>query len=327
MILNYFKKYNFIEKIFGMSCVSFGELKMSKIFMEKFSTNLIKFKPIGKIKSKIFYSKNSMQMLAQIKKSELKGGFKRTANVTEHDYHAKLWKNVYDKKKWLGYDSILDFVLDSKNPSENDQTSYIDNKICKISTSEYAQFRKDILNFYINQFDNSSQTLVELGCGWGLNLWTLLADNYPKKLEGYELSENGLNACREINNHFQYDVKFEKIDLTDHSTFPSLEKKLVFTFHVLEQLKHNTSKVIENILKSNPDSVIHFEPVPELYSNSDHEKLVKQYIKYMDYQDNLLSTLQKFEKDGKLIIEISERLHFAANPFYETCLIKWTPTT
>ena len=70
--------------------------------MERFSTNSIKLKPLGKIKSKIFYARNSMQMFAQNKKSELKGDFKRTANVTKHDYHTKLWKNVYDKKKMVG---------------------------------------------------------------------------------------------------------------------------------------------------------------------------------------------------------------------------------
>ena len=290
-----------------------------------YSVDSIKFQPFSKIKSNLIYSKSTIQMIAQNKKKSF-SQFQRNSDIVEKDYDLNSWSNILNEKKWLKYDDLLDFVLDSKNTLNDEQISYIENKICKITRSEYAKFRKEILNFYIKQNIDDSDTIVELGCGWGLNLWTILVDNPQKKLEGYELSENGLNACKEINNHFNCNVSFGNINLTKNSTFPILKNKSVFTFHVLEQLKYDTSVVIENILKSKPKMVLHFEPVPELYGNTDHEKLVKHFINYMDYQDNLLTTLKIFEKEGRITIVDSKRLRFAANPFFETCLIKWIPT-
>jgi tRNA G46 methylase TrmB len=295
--------------------------------MERYPTDSIKFKSFGKIKMKIFHIKRIYDLYLINKKNEIiNNNFKRTAQIVSNDYHAKGWYDVLKNKKWLQQDKLIDFVLDSKNPTiSNEQTSYIDNKICNITQGEYALFRKEILNFYITENIDDSDTIVELGCGWGLNLWTILANNPQKKLEGYELSENGLKSCIEINHHFNCDVSFGNIDLTKNSTFPILENKIIFTFHVLEQLKYETCTIIENILKCKPHMVLHFEPVPELYENSDHEKLVKQYIQFSDYQDNLLSTLKKFESDGKITIIETKRLYFAANPLYETCFIKWIP--
>jgi len=292
--------------------------------LTSYSIDSIKYKPLNKIKSKLFYGKNILQMIAQNKKKSF-SKFQRNSSIVEKDYNLNSWLNILKEKKWLKYDNLLDFVLDSNNTLNSEQLSYVENKICKITRSEYAKFRKEILNFYITENIDDSDTIVELGCGWGLNLWTILANNPQKKLEGYELSENGLNVCTEINNHFNCDVSFGNIDLTKNSTFPILKNKSVFTFHVLEQLKYDTSIVIENIIKSKPKMVLHFEPVPELYGNSDHEKLVKYFIQYMDYQDNLLDTLKIFEKEGRITIVESKRLNFAANPFFETCLIKWIP--
>lgn len=290
-----------------------------------YSVDSIKFQPFSKIKSTLFYRKNTLQMIAQNKKKSF-SKFQRNSTIVENDYDLKAWLNILNEKKWLKYDNLLDFILDSKNILNDEQISYIENEICKITRIEYAKFRKEILNFYIKQNIDDSDTIVELGCGWGLNLWTILVNNPQKKLEGYELSENGLNVCKEINNHFNCNVSFGNINLTKNSTFPILKNKSVFTFHVLEQLKYDTSVVIENILKSKPKMVLHFEPVPELYGNTAHEKLVKHFINYMDYQDNLLTTLKIFEKEGRITIVDSKRLHFAANPFFETCLIKWIPT-
>lgn len=295
--------------------------------MTNISTYSVKHEQYGKIKTKIFHIKRILGFYIINKMNVLRNkSFKRTAKVTKNDYHLTNWKNIYNDKKWLQYDELIDFVLDNNSSTINNiQTSYLNDKICSITQSEYAQFRKYILNYHIEQHVKSSQTLVELGCGWGLNIWTLLANNKQRRIEGYELSENGLKSCKEINDHFKCNVYFKNIDLTDLSTFPSFRKKIIYTYHVLEQLKYDSEIVIENILKSKPDMVLHFEPVPELYKNSDHEKLVKQYIKFRDYQDNLLSTLKRFEKDEKIIIVEAKRLYFAANPLYETCFIKWIP--
>jgi len=43
---------------------------------------------------------------------------------------------------------------------------------------------------------NSDEIVAEVGCGWGFNLWSLLAANFQNPLEGYELSKNGLEAAQ-----------------------------------------------------------------------------------------------------------------------------------
>ena len=147
-----------------------------------YSVDSIKFKPFSKIKSKLFYSKNILQMIAQNKKKSF-SQFQRNSDIVEKDYDLNTWSNILNEKKWLKYDDLLDFVLDSKNTLNDEQISYIENKICKISRSEYSKFRKEILNFYIKQNIDDSDTIVELGCGWGLNLWTILVNNPQKNLK------------------------------------------------------------------------------------------------------------------------------------------------
>jgi len=171
---------------------------------------------------------------------------------------------------------------------------------------------------------NSDEIVAEVGCGWGFNLWSLLAANFQNPLEGYELSKNGLEAAHQINNKYSCNIKLGKIDLTNFEIFPNLVNKTIFTFHVFEQLKYDTTKVIENIIKAKPKQVIHFEPIIELHGEKIRDKVLKSYISAMDYQDNLLITLKKFEKEGALQILESKRLGFAANPLIETSFIKWT---
>ena len=101
--------------------------------------------------------------------------------------------------------------------------------------------------------------------------------------------------------------------------------KTVFTQKVLEQLKYDTEKVINNLIKSKPKQVIHIEPIYELYSNSIRDIASRLYIQYSDYQDNLLMTLKSFEEKGKLKILDIRRLKFAANPLHEDSLIRWIP--
>jgi len=201
--------------------------------------------------------------------------------------------------------------------------AYMEHKLCKVPRYDYYRFRTKMLLESLTNNINNDETVVEMGCGWGFNLWSLLAANFQNLLEGYELSKNGLDAANQINKKYNCDVKLGKIDITDFETFPNLVNKTVFTFHVLEQLKYDTTKVIENIIKAKPKQVMHFEPVIELYGEKLRDKVLKSYLSGMDYQNNLLTTLKKFEKDGVIQILESERLGFASNPLNETSFIKW----
>lgn len=270
--------------------------------MEKSFVSFEKYhaKPLGKLATFSVYKKQELGLHALIQKHKITK-FKRTKNVVSENYDQSAWKKILEGKKWIKFNKIEDFILN------------------------YGIMKEKIYSI-VKNYTQPDDIVVELGCGWGLNLWSLISLNFPNKLEGYEISVNGLETCKKINSHFKCNVTFGKIDLTNIETFSSLENKFLFTFHVLEQLKYETKEVIENLIKIKPKMVLHFEPVIELYKNNQRDKVLKLYLKALDYQDNLLNTLKDFEKKNKIKILEACRLGFASNPMMESSLIRWVTT-
>ncbi len=62
-----------------------------------YSVDSIKFQPFSKIKSKLFYSKSTLQMIAQNKKKSF-SQFQRNSDIVEKDYDLNSWSNILNEK-------------------------------------------------------------------------------------------------------------------------------------------------------------------------------------------------------------------------------------
>src|SRR5947208_2301302 len=161
---------------------------------------------------------------------------RRDQDQVQAEYDLGYWKAVLDQKRWL-YVSDLDEFL---NPPTNEmRIAKIDNRYVRIRTQDYYRYRAMMLQSVLAEFAGEDEDLVELGCGFGQNLFSLLPAKSWKRLIGLEVSETALEAGKQISRHFHlsHTVHFDRLDLTDgmHPNFKTITGKPVFTYYCLEQ--------------------------------------------------------------------------------------------
>lgn len=242
------------------------------------------------------------------------------------EYDAGEWKAILREKRWLKCTSVRDYVAFNDGKL---RVAKIHNQLVRVRTDAYYAYRLQILQEVMKEWAGDAVELCELGCGWGLNLFSLSLANRWKRLAGFDISENALQAAREAAEHFGLDnMRFGSLDLTDprDSGFEELRGKPVFTYHCLEQLKYSTAAIVDNLRRAGVWRVIHFEPTTELlriWFPMDLANLL--YIARQDYQDNLLRTLWAFERRGLIKVLEQKRLYYAPTHRHDNVLVCWEP--
>jgi hypothetical protein len=101
----------------------------------------------------------------------------------------------------------------------------------------------------------------------------------------------------------------------------------VLTYFCIEQIPYDVRKVIENIIASKPKRVVHVEPTIEMLNLAHPRDLVSLlYIRSVDYQTQLFSTLDELERQGRIRIIVRERMPFAPSINNDGLLYCWEPT-
>jgi SAM-dependent methyltransferase len=253
---------------------------------------------------------------------------RRDRETVDAEYNDGRWKWICSEKNWLSCRTLRDFVIPS---GDQLRIAKIGNKCYRTSDREYYSYRTAVLQEVVENLTPACTELVELGGGYGANLFALaLGEKKWNRLIGLDISQNAVQAGREIASHFGLTehISFDTLDILSgsDSAFLRLRGRAVLTYYCLEQLKHDTSLVIENILKAGPHRVIHIEPTFELLRLSSLKDLVTYlYIVRKDYQDNLLSTLKEYERKGKVKVLMVERLYYAPTVRNDPTLICWEP--
>lgn len=168
-----------------------------------------------------------------------------------------------------------------------------------------------------------AEVVIELGCGYGYNLW-MLQRQFPDKLYiGGEYSRSAVklasvlfqkNAKIKVDEFNFYDQKY---DLLNHC---KSAKVVVFTAHAIEQLP--SAKHTLNVLTSyrSIQGFIHFEPIHELYDDSLLGLMRRRYTEVNDYNRDLLTCLQSHSEID--LLETSPHA-FGINPIHPTSIIRW----
>jgi hypothetical protein len=251
----------------------------------------------------------------------------RTAEVVNSEYNLANWQKVLSDKAWTKAKDVAAFLAP---PNPKQDLRKVDNQICRISAEDYYRLRTGALGALIGRHAGASKRVVELGAGCGHNLLTLHLSHPDWTLKGLDISPNGIAAGREIASHFGLSdrISLDRIDLTDAAdpNFSSITDEVVFTYFCIEQIPYDVKKVVDNIIAARPKRVINIEPTTELLDLTSVRDLVSfLYIRSVDYQTELFSTLDALEREGRIRILARERMPFAPSIHNDGFLYCWEP--
>jgi hypothetical protein len=252
----------------------------------------------------------------------------RTADVVDSEYNLLHWQKVFANKAWLNAKDLADFLAPADLTL---RLRKVNNQILRIDAQRYYQYRTGALGELIARHCGGARQIVELGAGYGYNLFSLHLSHPDWTLKGFDISASGIAAGREIATHFGLadKISLDRIDLTDTAdpNLSAIAGEVVFTYFCIEQIPYDVRKVIDNIIAAKPKRVINIEPTTELLKLTLPRDLVSlAYIRSVDYQTQLFSTLDKLERDGRIRIIARERMPFAPSINNDGFLCCWEPT-
>jgi hypothetical protein len=253
---------------------------------------------------------------------------KRTADVVNSEYNLLVWQRVRAARAWTRTNDLGEFLI---APNTTQELRKVDNQICRITAEDYYRYRTGALGDLIARHAGPSEQIVELGTGYGYNLFSLHLNHPHWTLKGFDIAPNGIETGREVAAHFGLSDKvvLDRIDLTDGAdpNFAAIKGEVVFTYFCIEQIPYDVRKVVDNIIAARPKRVINIEPTTELLDLANPRDIVSfLYIRSVDYQTQLFSTLEEYERQGRVRILARERMPFAPSIHNDGFLYCWEPT-
>ncbi|MCJ9729130.1 class I SAM-dependent methyltransferase [Bradyrhizobium sp. PRIMUS42] len=252
---------------------------------------------------------------------------RRTHDIVDAEYNSGEWGRILSERAWLRERSLEDFLV---GHSEASRLAKVDGRIVRISTREYYQYRLGALSQLIARHAGEETSLLELGAGFGYNLFSLSIDPRWTRLRGLDIAPNGIEAGRQIAGHFRLGdrVSFGRIDLTDPAdpAFRELKGATILTYFCIEQIPHAVEAVVDHILKARPARVINIEPAVDMLDLSDPRDIASRiYIRSMDYQTRLWTLLDELDHSGRIRVNARERMNFAPTLHNDGLLYAWEP--
>jgi hypothetical protein len=244
--------------------------------------------------------------------------------MREYDHGA--WGALAAARAWEQAADLIDFLV---GRDDRLVVSKVGGRVVRIPRREYYRIRMRALEDLMQTYAGPVEPLVELGCGFGYNLFSLVTTRRWPTLLGFDISSNAVTAARQIATHFGVrGAQFDLIDVTEpgHPGFASVTGRTVFTYFVLEQVPRAVPQVLENLLAAEPRRVIHIEPAAEfldLRRPGDWSNYL--YIRSVDYQRCLRSTVRTLAGRGAVRILEERRLDWAPTIHNDGSLIVWEP--
>ncbi|WP_271584873.1 class I SAM-dependent methyltransferase [Bradyrhizobium sp. CCBAU 45389] len=252
---------------------------------------------------------------------------KRTANVVDSEYNLLHWQRTLSEKSWTRCASIVDFLAPANSASD---LRKVDNQICRVAADDYYRYRARALGELLARYTGDATEIIELGAGCGVNLLSLHLNHPDWRLRGFDIAPNGIAAGREIAAYYGLSdrISLDRIDLTDGNdpNYPAIADQVVFTYFCIEQIPYDVRKVVDNIIAARPKRVINIEPTTELLNLASPRDIVSfLYIRSVDYQTQLFSILDDYERQGRVRILARERMPFAPTIHNDGFLYCWEP--
>jgi len=202
----------------------------------------------------------------------------------------------------------------------------------------------DLVAGYCNA---DTKRIIELGSGWGANLFNLWLSGAPRAAAyvAMEYTETGREVTRLLagtETDLALTIRPFDYHRPDLSEFRTGEKTVVFTSYSIEQITHMSDALFEELLAiPGLDRVIHVEPISwQLLAESALGPLIG-WLSYLmpprlsleidlrrrsrasGYNRDLVSKLRKLERAGRVRIERIEKNYIGPNPINPATAIIW----
>lgn len=124
-----------------------------------------------------------------------------------------------------------------------------------------------MIDTIVNAFNDDTQAVVELGCGWGRNLAAIALSTHRRDLTfvGLEQSENGLNCTQELlqkDPTIQFSTDHFDFYNPDFSGVQDLNDIVVFSCAAIEQIAFIGTDFIDRVMAmANNVTLIFYEPI------------------------------------------------------------------
>src|SRR5262249_42886048 len=203
----------------------------------------------------------------------------------------------------------------------------------------------DLVAGYCNA---DTERIIELGSGWGANLFHLWLSGAPRKatFAALEYTEAGREVTRLLAGRDPQRAR--GVRPSDYhrpylSEFRTAEKTVVFTSYSIEQITHLNDALFEELLAiPGLDRVVHIEPISwQFLAESELGPLIR-WLSYLTpprlsleidlhrrsrssgYNRDLLSKLRHLERAGRIRIERIEKNYIGPNPMNPATAIVWS---
>jgi hypothetical protein len=177
------------------------------------------------------------------------------------------------------------------------------------------------------------RTIVEPGCGTGVNLFNLYTHLDLDAVVGGDVCTNAVTLATRIAETLRIPARFQDFDYAQPQALQEMTRGLdryaLLTCHSIEQIQIEPIAWLERIgeLERPPAMVIHCEPVVAAAEPSVMGQLCQQYAQQNRYNVDLLPALRRAEEQGLLeILDYQQRV-FGFSAFNPTSLISWRPAT
>jgi hypothetical protein len=220
-------------------------------------------------------------------------------------------------------EEVMQFELGM--PQDQRMCVSLGNDLFEMTLSEVRDRYYQLLLSNLKILAATSRTIVELGCGYGFNLWYLQSHLTDYAYAGGEYSRNAVDLAGRLYRD-NTRLKVARFNYYEPESWRFLEKLepplFVFTSHSIEQLP-KAAAFVENIARYRGviRGVCHFEPVQELYEDHLLGLLQRAYTHANNYNNDLYSMLQD---DSRVKIELVHPNVLGMNPLNPTSVIHWT---
>lgn len=252
---------------------------------------------------------------------------RRRADRVQAEYDGGTWASVLEQRSWEQSESLDEFLT---GHDRRTILARIDGRPYEVDRCEYYRWRIRRLQSVVQTFADGDNTLIELGCGYGYNVFSLASGTDIESFKGFDISDNGIAAATQIASHFGVkNATFDLIDLTDasHPSFGAITGKTVLTYFCFEQLPYDIDRAIGNILSARPRRVINIEAATGARRPGNGLDLLNDlYVRSKDYQTGLARSLHKFQRSNELEILEQKGLGFGPTIHNEAFLFVWEPT-
>jgi hypothetical protein len=174
-----------------------------------------------------------------------------------------------------------------------------------------------------------TEAIVELGSGWGHNLFRLWLEGGPPQARyvAAEYTEAGHEVARRIG-ELEAGMRLETHPFDYHNprgfSLGKLDEVVVFTVNSIEQIPHLSQEVVRTVCELGTRvRCLHFEPVgwqvdPDSSSSS------SEYAERHDYNRNLVSLLRSAAAEGTIELDDPQPEIIGTNPHNATTLLTWS---